>query len=238
MPEISKITLPSGTTYTIKDEVARQAAALGFSTIICTSAGDTPKDVTWTSGSTSITGTLVASSSTKGIFYLVPSPASATGDIDNYDEYITVGTSTYAWEKLGNTQIKLSDLGSLAHKNSASGNFTPQGTVSKPGITVTPTSVEKYIATSTSGGGSVTAGSVTAGTSPSCTLPTLSMSVSNETLTMSWSAGSFSAGTPTAVTLPTITMPTFTKQSMMTGATAALSATPTFTGTSGSVTVS
>ena len=30
MPDISKITLPSGTTYNIKDEVARQTAAGGI----------------------------------------------------------------------------------------------------------------------------------------------------------------------------------------------------------------
>lgn len=72
-----------------------------------TNAADTPEGVTWTSGSTTITGTLVASASTKYRIYLVPS---ANGTKDNYDEYLTVNptSSTYQWEKIGNTDVDLS----------------------------------------------------------------------------------------------------------------------------------
>lgn len=45
MADISKITLPSGTTYEIKDEVARQAIAGGVSFIISTDASNTPVGV-------------------------------------------------------------------------------------------------------------------------------------------------------------------------------------------------
>ena len=72
MPDISKITLPSGTTYDIKDATAREMASAGVTFTISTDASNTPKDVEWYSGATKITGTLVASASTKGIFYLVP----------------------------------------------------------------------------------------------------------------------------------------------------------------------
>ena len=88
MADISKITLPSGTTYDIKDAVARQMASSGVSFIISTNASTTPKDVTWDSGDTTITGTLVASADTTGKFYLLPDTTAGGKDI--YAEYVTV----------------------------------------------------------------------------------------------------------------------------------------------------
>jgi len=138
MADISKITLPSGTTYNLKDEVARQAASAGVSFVISTDAGSTPKDVQWTKNGTTITGTLVASASTVGAFYLVPTTTSSGKDI--YSEYVTIkqgsgSSTTYSWEKIGTTDIDLSALGALAYKDSASGNYTPEGSVSKPTFT-------------------------------------------------------------------------------------------------------
>ena len=135
MADISKITLPSGTTYNIKDEYARNAIAgmTSFEYIICSEAGNTPKDVEWKKGTTTIVGTLVANSETKGRIYLVPSE---NGVKDIYDEYITIGSGTsFVWEMLGNTDAHLSDLGSLAYKDGASGSYKPEGTVSKPNFT-------------------------------------------------------------------------------------------------------
>lgn len=119
MPDISRITMPSGTTYDIKDSVARQMAS-GFRYTLSTDAATTPAGVQWKSGTTTITGTLVASSETVGIFYLVPSMKSAEGDKDIYDEYITIEKSAgvYDWEKIGNTQIDIGNLGDLAFKSS------------------------------------------------------------------------------------------------------------------------
>lgn len=278
MADISKITLPSGTTYNFKDEVARQAAAAGVSFVISTDAGSTPKDVQWESGGTTITGTLVASSSTSGAFYLVPATTPAGKDI--YAEYVTIKNGNdYFWEKIGNTDIDLSALGDLAYKDNATGNYTPEGSVSQPTfsgnsmtsegsftpsgtvsqptftgtegnvtvsgtpvgsisvgtgsanytpsgsvaaptITVTPATATKYVASSASGGGLVTAGSAA-----SCTLPVLETSVSNETLVLSWTDGSFTANTPTSVTLPT-----FSSQTIVSGITSATSSDPVFTG--------
>lgn len=56
------------------------------------------------------------------------------GNIANYGsaEFIWNGS---AWQEFGD----LSGLGSLAFKDSATGSFTPAGSVSKPAVTVTPT---------------------------------------------------------------------------------------------------
>lgn len=188
MPNISRITLPTGTTYDIKDEVARQAVAggtkfLGITTTVLTDGASTSPIVINGENVNAINGGIAIYESKEFIY----------------------STSDDKWHEIGDT----SNLGDLAFKDSASGNFTPSGSVEIINGTA-------YVAESATGGGSVTAGSAA-----SCTLPTLTTSVVNETLTISWSAGSFSANTPTAVTLPSFS-----------------EAQPTFTGTQGTVTVS
>ncbi len=130
-PTISRITLPSGTTYDICDLTAREAAAHGMAMNLCTDASNTPQGVEWMSGGTKITGTLAASASTQGAFFLVPVTTRSGRDI--YAEYVTVSDGApapaYSWEKIGTTDIDLSDLGGLAYKDSASGSYTPQGSV-------------------------------------------------------------------------------------------------------------
>lgn len=129
-PLISQITLPSGTTYDIADLAARAAAA-GIAMVKCTNAANTPAGVEWMSGTTKITGTLAASANTTGKFYLV---SVQTDPKDIYAEYVTViddsvTPNAYSWEKIGTTDIDLSDLGALAYKDSASATYTPAGTV-------------------------------------------------------------------------------------------------------------
>ena len=112
MPDISQITLPSGTTYDLKDAQARSAKAwLGITTTEI-SDGSTTNPIT-------INGEQVTA---------------VSGNIVGYgnSEFIFNGT---AWQEFGN----LEDLGSLAYENSATGTFTPEGSVSKPSVTVTPT---------------------------------------------------------------------------------------------------
>ena len=172
---ISEIELPSGTTYKVKDEEARNAKAwLGITTTPLTD-GSTTNPITI--GTSSVTA--------------------KSGDITSYQEteFIFNGSK---WQEFGN----LSDLGSLAYQNSASGTFTPEGNVSKPSVTVTESKTDIPNVTNV-------------GSMPTYT-------VSGEKLTIS--AGS----TPTLGTAI----------SALTGATAALDDAPTFTGTSGSVTVS
>lgn len=126
MPDISKITLPSGNTYEIKDRIAREMISGGVSFNIVWSSTDyassteptaeklsgIPKDVVvyYNNGASSATGSLVASSDTKGKFYLIYSKTQ-TSDIDAFDEYVTVGPdSALTWEKIGDTQIDLSNV--------------------------------------------------------------------------------------------------------------------------------
>lgn len=199
-PTISTITLPSGTTYDIADLAAR-AAASGISMVKCSNASNTPGGVKWMDGSTEITGTLVASSETTGKFYLVP--ASTESGKDSFAEYITVidGT-TYSWEKIGTTDIDLSDLGSLAYKDSASGNYTPAGSISinsasGTGASYTPEGTISAPTISVSSAGSTT--SITPFGSAG-NLPTLGMTVSDGNLTITFNQGSLpSGGSPVTV---------------------------------------
>ena len=122
MPDISKLKLPSGNTYDIKDAVARQAIAGGVSFIVAwdgTSTpvvADIPAGVVVTYSSTDYTGTLDADDAQVGAFYLVKSSAT---DNDIYDEYVPVGTTgSKTWERLGSSAIDLSSLGALAYKDS------------------------------------------------------------------------------------------------------------------------
>lgn len=128
MADISKITLPSGNSYDIKDAVARQAIAGGVTYEIAWKGDATPvvanipAGVVVTYNGTDYTGTLAASATTKGKFYLVNS-GSETNDI--YDEYVVVTEgSAYSWEKLGSSSIDLSALGDLAYKDTATVTFT------------------------------------------------------------------------------------------------------------------
>lgn len=126
---ISSIKLPGSTTeYKIKDNsgladrISTLEQAGHLSIVISTNAATTPKDVSWKSGSTTITGTLVAADATMAKIYFVPS---STGTKDIYAEYITVHSgSTYAWEKIGNTDIDLSSYATKDTATSQDGNHT------------------------------------------------------------------------------------------------------------------
>lgn len=207
MAEISKITLPSGVTYDIKDATARAAIAggttfLGITTTALTDGATTQTIVIGGNDVSAVNGGIAVYQNKEFIY----------ADADD------------KWHEIGDT----TNLGDLALKDSASGSYTPAGSVSTPTITVTPATTSKYVASSSTGGGSVTAGSAA-----SCTLPSMTTSVANETLTIGWSAGSFTANTPTAVTLPT-----FSSQTIATGISSATSSQPTFSGTQATIEVS
>ena len=120
MADISKITLPSGNTYDIKDAVAREMISGGVSFIIAwdgTSTPDVtkiPEGVVVKYNGTTYTGTLDPDDATvqAGAFYLVKSSTAPSGQtLDIYDEYVPVGTTgSKSWEKIGDTQIDLSDV--------------------------------------------------------------------------------------------------------------------------------
>ena len=141
---ISQITLPNGTTYYIKDAEARQwinelvAGGLTFKVawngeVPTTEAEKTamraliPEGVVVKYGSGSsdtMVGTLAPSADTKPYIYLVKMTNNATRDA--FEEYVTIQTGTnpdtYAWEKLGDTEINFSNLGELAWKDSVTLN--------------------------------------------------------------------------------------------------------------------
>lgn len=188
---ISSFTLPNGDTVEIKDEVARAAQESGMHYL-----GVTTSDIT--DGSTTATITVNSESVT-----------AVAGDIvtKGNKEFLFDGTT---WHEMGD----LSTLGALAYKASASGSYTPSGECSDAAVLLTTTT--KYVASSATGGGSVSAGSAS----------TFSATVSGEVLSFSWTAG-----TPTSVTLPT-----FASQTIATGVDTVTQ--PSFSGSAATVTVS
>ena len=112
MADISKITLPSGTTYDIKDAHARELIdeMSGYTDFL------------------GVTTTALSDGATTNPIKINNVDVTAKkGNIATYGsaEFIFNGT---AWQAFGD----LSGLGSLAYKNSASASYTPAGTVTKP----------------------------------------------------------------------------------------------------------
>ena len=223
MADISKITLPSGTTYNIKDEVARQIASGGIQLKGVTTTALTDEATT---NPIQINGESYTAVSQDAVFYgkkefvgLKLADTSVAGG-GNVTAQGTVSAPVFTGATK-TVSVKGTPAGTIS-VGTGTANYTPGGTVSTPTITVTPSTVtNKYVASSATGGGSVTAG-----TAASATMPVLTTSVANETLTIGWTDGSFTANTPTAVTLPS-----FTKQTIATGISSATASQPTFTGT-------
>lgn len=136
-PVIEKVKLPSGSEYYLADRELRDAVATlseivagGVTFIIAWDgtaapvASKIPAGVTvyYSSGGgepTPTTGTLTAANAEVGAFYLVksittPNLAKTNNPIDVYDEYVRIQTgtdpATYSWEKIGDTQLNLTDI--------------------------------------------------------------------------------------------------------------------------------
>ena len=118
MADISQITLPSGSTYDIKDATARELI------------GDLSKYTKFLGVTTTA---LTDGATTNPIIVNGQSVTAQSGNIVTYgsSEFIFNGT---AWQAFGD----LSGLGSLAYKNSVSATSTPSGSITQPTITVTP----------------------------------------------------------------------------------------------------
>lgn len=186
MAEISQITLPSGTTYDLKDTVARQAATGGIKLIegTCT----TPLVDEATTNPITIDGEPYTAVAQNAVFY-------------GKKEFVFDGTK---WHEFGD----MSGLGELAMKDSASGSFTPTGTVSAP-----------TISTGTAGTTGTFATTVDTA-APGATAPSNAItyySVSNEVLSL------YQIG--------------YSTDTAKTGDASYTSSAPTFTGTAGTVTV-
>lgn len=101
-------TLSTYDTNTIDSKITaidnKIAAIDQFKYKVSTDAATTPKGITWTSGSTTITGTLEASASTEFCIYLVQD--STNVESGSYIEYMTVKNgTTYSWEPIGTTKV-------------------------------------------------------------------------------------------------------------------------------------
>ena len=204
MPDISQIKLPSGTTYNLKDSQARtdiasiqQAIAGGLKFL-----GETTTALTdgATTNPITINGASVTATSGNLVLY-------------GNKEFLFDGTK---WIEMGD----LSLLGSLAYKNSASGSFTPSGTVSQPTFTGSQSSVTITTSDNTSGNytpkGSVSqptfTGSATTSTgtfTPSGSVSVSTNATSNKTATVSPASSGTATYTPSgSVAAPTISLAT------------------------------
>lgn len=187
MAEISKITLPSGNTYDIKDATARELIAGGISFNVvwdgttAPTVANIPAGVVVTYNGTNYTGTKAASSAESGTFYLVKSGTSPNA----YDEYVAAGPDgNRFWEKLGSKEVDLSNLGALAYKDnvtlSKGSGDNVLGSDATFTTTVTPTTTNiKATASGAAVGADGTASAVTGYANPST--QTFVKSVSAET---------------------------------------------------------
>ena len=160
MAEISKITLPSGNTYDIKDATAREMISGGVSFVIAWDGASAPTVANIPAGvvvkynGTNYTGTLDADDAETGAFYLVKSSTTPSAEtLDVYDEYVPVGiTGSKTWEKIGDTQLNLSDVVtdvSLTKQTDVVLGEATTFTGVDPTITVTPSTT--YLGATASG---------------------------------------------------------------------------------------
>lgn len=243
MADISKITLPSGNTYDIKDATARSMIAGGVSFNIVwtatnyasTTAPTTAKlaeipagvIVYYNNGASSATGTLAASADTKGKFYLIYSKTQA-GNLDMFDEYATIESgSSLIWEKIGDTQIDLSNVVTNVELNKQTDVVLGEGTTftnSTSSVTFSGGATDKVLGESTTfalTSGSVTHGALTghtdevlgSGTTFSVTQPTITVTPTTATIKATASGTTVGAnGTAAAITgFGTHTTDTFVK---------------------------
>ena len=202
MAEISKITLPSGTTYDIKDTQARndiaaiEAAIAGGVTFM----GETSTPLTDGATTSQIVINDKTVTAVKG--YLV---------VYNSKEFVYDGTK---WIELGD----LSLIGDLGWKDSASATYTPAGKVSQPTFTGSSSTVTITSADNTSGNyqpkGTVSKPTFTGSSStfggsftPSGSVTVTTNATTNKTAAVSPVSSGTTTYTPSgSVTAPTISV--------------------------------
>ena len=195
MPDISQIKLPSGTVYNIKDTVARQTAGGGlqFRGVTTTALTDLSTTTSYKIGTETLTA--------------------ANGDLVIYDKKeFLFSTADNKWHELGdNTSFK-----ALAYKDSASGSYTPAGTISQPTFTGTASTVTITATDNTNGNyqpkGTVSTPTFTGSsmTSTGKFKPAGSVSVSTNATTNKTATVSSTTGTATYTPAGTVAAPTFT----------------------------
>lgn len=126
---ISTITLPNNNQYEIKDASAWNQIYSLWDTI---SVGNL--ELVVLSGTQNLP---TANADTMGKIYLKPDNTHDPSANDIYDEYITIdlksGSPRYKWEKIGNTDVNLSNYSLKTHKHTVDSHiYTPAGTISTP----------------------------------------------------------------------------------------------------------
>lgn len=202
MPDISRITLPSGNTYDLKDATARSQieALTGGDAIIFIGVSTTAL----TDGGTE---TPTVGGQTK-----TPAP----GHLFFYGTQEFIWGTEGKWHELGS----LDNLGDLAYKDSASGNYQPKGSISAPVFTGSQSSVTVSV-TESSSGNYTPSGSISGGTfsgssttftgkfTPSGNVTTSVASTSNENVDVTVAASGTATYTPSgSVSAPTISIDT------------------------------
>ena len=147
MAYISQITLPSGTTYDLKDTWARTQieAITGGSAVVFKGVSSTPLTDGGNQNPT-VDGTPVTTKS--------------TGELYFYEQEEFIYGDDSKWHSLG---PQLQNLGALAYKDSASGSYTPSGTVSQPTFTGGSSTVT-ITATNNASGNYTPSGTISGGT--------------------------------------------------------------------------
>ena len=261
MAEISKITLPSGTTYDIKDATARAniSALSGALTFLGTTT------TALTDGATTSPVTIGGSSVT---------PKAGNVVIYGNSEFVWSAAES-KWREFGST----GSLKALAFKSSASGSYTPAGNVSQPTFTGTKATISSSF--TPAGSVAISKGTGTANYTPegvvsapniavalskqkiraisdvdgAGTLPSFTATVTGETLSLNFNAGKLYQTEEINVVVgatATASQPTFTGtgaelKAAFTGTAGTASASytpngtvskPAFTGTGTTITVS
>ena len=208
MADISKITLPSGSEYNLKDATARADIE------------SLKGSVTGAMHYLGVTTTAITDgSSTNPISVGGKSVTAKAGDvaISGSKEFVYSDTDN-KWHEYGDT----GSLKALAFKDEASGDFTPAGTVSKPTFTGTESNVTVTVAASASGnytpGGTVSqptfTGSEMSSTGSFTPNGDVSFTNKNVTATVSKAASGTATYTPEGTVTPTVTLDSTTVNSI------------------------
>lgn len=147
MAYISQITLPSGTTYDLKDAWARTQieAITGGSAVVFKGVSSTP---------------LTDGGNQNPTVDSTPVTTKSTGELYFYEQEEFIYGDDSKWHSLG---PQLQSLGALAYKDNASAVYTPAGSVSQPTFTGAQGTVT-ITATNSTTGNYTPAGTVSGGT--------------------------------------------------------------------------
>lgn len=159
MADISKITLPSGTTYDLKDAAARSSISSLESTVNTLNSSKIyigESNTAITDGATIASISVTKDSTTSTI-------TPTAGQFVTYGKKEFVVGEDGTWHEFGDA----SELGDLAYKDSASGKYTPAGTVSQPTFTGTQATIS--ISNTAKGTVTVSSADVTTGTTANYT---------------------------------------------------------------------